>query len=715
MEAVPLMPMISLELKTSPESTDFSAALKKYVKEYYHEDPESYNKEIKELEQLRQNAIKASKDFMGCSVLKRYFAQLHLLQSRFPMSEGGAAAVNFTWADVYTNTWGTYADVKFEMSAIMYNIGALHSVLGTMDNRQTAEVCEFSSVDDGTRGSLPNTDMTRDVLNVYVNIMLAQAQECILEKSMVDHRKSTIIAKVASQVVEYYRQAIKYLDPQGKVQLYVGNKQCKEWQKKLRLKIPYYECVSLLYMGNQSEEQQKWGEGVAYFQASVDKLNEAIKLSSSGDGALVQEALRFTMDVVGGKFNSAKKDNDFIYHEKVPEFEMLEEVKGASLVKGIPFNFNDKDVSGDDIFARLIPMETHEASSLYSEEKAKVLREADTGLTFLSSLQTDQLFDVEHDRLPQPLLERCAALSVRPTAVKDLTTAMKELSDISLDVTEDLNKVHELMESEEQSEKSFQEQLGRRDASLIVAELAKEYGHLKEANARADTSDRELHKVMMVHVNNLRLLASQPEEIKQALPLLELTDEDREASSEIWRLLGKVEEMKEQRDKFEHELREQVQNDDITKALVTMKDADSLEEFFEEQLTKYVKPSDLIQRNLAAQENILRALTDANAKYADTRRKVNDHQQRRETRIESIINSYDIYDDLMKKAKEGIECYKKLQENVTKLLSRVSGAYKVQEEERQQIINRENAKKAKAAPPRPTAPKPAAAAVGAVG
>ena len=34
------------------------------------------------------------------------------------------------------------------------------------------------------------------------------------------------------------------------------------------------------------------------------------------------------MDVVGGKFNAAKKDNDFVYHEKEPELETLDVIKG---------------------------------------------------------------------------------------------------------------------------------------------------------------------------------------------------------------------------------------------------------------------------------------------------------------------------------------------------------------------------------------------------
>ena len=38
---------------------------------------------------------------------------------------------------------------------------------------------------------------------------------------------------------------------------------------------------------------------------------------------------------------------------------------GASLVKGIPMNPNDTEVSGPDIFQRLVPMEAHQASSMY--------------------------------------------------------------------------------------------------------------------------------------------------------------------------------------------------------------------------------------------------------------------------------------------------------------------------------------------------------------
>lgn len=45
-----------------------------------------------------------------------------------------------------------------------------------------------------------------------------------------------------------------------------------------------------------------------------------------------------------GKRKAAKNENEFIYHEDVPDKDALQEVKGASLVKGIAFNINDVEV-----------------------------------------------------------------------------------------------------------------------------------------------------------------------------------------------------------------------------------------------------------------------------------------------------------------------------------------------------------------------------------
>ena len=44
-----------------------------------------------------QASLRPSRDHSGCSTLRRYYAQLQFLQSRFPMGDGGAVNVQFSW------------------------------------------------------------------------------------------------------------------------------------------------------------------------------------------------------------------------------------------------------------------------------------------------------------------------------------------------------------------------------------------------------------------------------------------------------------------------------------------------------------------------------------------------------------------------------------------------------------------------------------------
>lgn len=68
-----------------------------YIRDFYNEDAESYANEVHQLESLRTMAVRPPIDMTGCVLLKKYYCQLHFLQSRFPMNKDGAAAVTFTW------------------------------------------------------------------------------------------------------------------------------------------------------------------------------------------------------------------------------------------------------------------------------------------------------------------------------------------------------------------------------------------------------------------------------------------------------------------------------------------------------------------------------------------------------------------------------------------------------------------------------------------
>nr|XP_040146116.1 tyrosine-protein phosphatase non-receptor type 23 isoform X4 [Ictidomys tridecemlineatus] len=697
-----------------------------FVLKNYGENPEAYNEELKKLELLRQNAVRVPRDFEGCSVLRKYLGQLHYLQSRVPMGSGQEAAVPVTWTEIFSGKSVAHEDIKYEQACILYNLGALHSMLGAMDKRVSEEgmkvSCTHFQCAAGAFAYLRehftqaySVDMSRQILTLNVNLMLGQAQECLLEKSMLDNRKSFLVARISAQVVDYYKEACRALENPDTASL-LGRIQ-KDWKKLVQMKIYYFAAVAHLHMGKQAEEQQKFGERVAYFQSALDKLNEAIKLAK-GQPDTVQDALRFAMDVIGGKYNSAKKDNDFIYHEAVPALDTLQPVKGAPLVKPLPVNPTDPAVTGPDIFAKLVPMAAHEASSLYSEEKAKLLREMMAKIEdkneildqFMDSMQLDpeRVDNLDaYSHIPPQLMEKCAALSVRPDTVKNLVQSMQVLSGVFTDVEASLKDIKNLLEEDELQEQKLQEAVGQAGSSPAVtkaelAEVRREWAKYMEVHEKASFTNSELHRAMNLHVSNLRLLSGPLDQVRAALPTPALTPEDKAVLQNLKRILAKVQEMRDQRVSLEQQLRELIQKDDITASLVTT-DHSEMKKLFEEQLKKYDQLRVYLEQNLAAQDNVLRALTEANVQYAAVRRVLSELDQKWNSTLQTLVASYEAYEDLMKKSQEGKDFYADLESKVATLLERAQSTCQAREAARQQLLERELKKKP---PPRPTAPKP---------
>ncbi|XP_036394745.1 tyrosine-protein phosphatase non-receptor type 23 [Megalops cyprinoides] len=723
MEAVPRMPMIWLDLKEAGEF-QFSPSVKQFILKNYGENPENYNEQLKKLEQLRQSAVNVTRDFEGCSTLRKYFGQLHYLQSRVPLGSGQEAAVPISWTEIFSGKTVTHDDISYEQACILYNLGALHSMLGAMDNRVSEEgmkvSCTHFQCSAGAFSYLRDhfshnfsVDMSHQILNLNINLMLGQAQECLLEKSMLDNRKSFLVARISAQVVDYYKEACRALENSETASL-LGKIQ-KDWKKLVQMKIYYFAAIAHLHMGKQAEEQQKYGERLAYLQSSLDKLSEAVKLAK-GQPDSVQEALRFTMDVIGGKFNSAKKDNDFIYHESVPALDTLPSVKGAPLVKALPVNPTDPSVTGPDIFSKLVPMAAHEASSLYSEEKAKLLRDVmakinsknETLEQFMDSLclDPDTVDNLDmYSHIPPVLMEKCAALSVRPDTVKSLIQSMQTLSGVFTDVEASLREIRDVLDEDEAGDRSLEEVVGKQAVPPpppALVELRRDLAKYLEAHEKASFTNTELHRAMNLHISNLRLLGGPLDTLREALPHPELSEEEVAGLQCMKRILGKVQEMRDQRSSLEKQLRELIHQDDITAALVTTDRAD-MKRLFEEQLKKYEQVKVYIDQNLAAQENILKALTEANVQYASVRKSLADTEHKWNTTVQTLVASYEAYEDLMKKSQEGKEFYEDLEGKASRLLERARAVCKARDEERQALLDRELQKKA---PPRPTAPKP---------
>lgn len=672
-----------------------------------------------ELETLRGLACRPPVDVSGCNQIKRYYCQLHSIQSRFPLTSE-RQLLSFTWRDAFSSGVTQSTDIRFEMAAMLYNYGVMHTQLAAQDSRTTDDgiklVCThfqcaawaFAHIRDAFP-QVNSGDMASDILVFMENLCLAQAQECILEKSLIDNRKPGIVAKVTAQIIAYYNQAYGSLlniseDGSFAEILGVGNKNFRDYKAQIQFKISYLSCILLLYRGQAAEEQQKMGERVTFYQASFEKLEEAIKQAKGlKNQTQIAEMCSFVMDVVEAKRKAGKNENEFIYHEEVPAISNFAAVQGANLVKGIAFNVTDPEAAGEDIFKRLVPMKAHEASSVYSEAKADLLRGVGSRVQerdeecqkFMASLNVDSLkADTQSRRLPQGLIDRCAELNAKPNAIPDLVSAMSTLAETCTEVESMLSEIKTILTKEEQSEQSFQQQFGMGRPSGPFVELNRECVKYQEAHSKAGESNDTLRKAMGLHLNNLKMLAKPLSEIQKLVPVSQ-EEIDPAMMTELKALLAKVKEMQDQRNNLFNALRDAINLDDITSQVIAWGDK-KLDTLFQQELKKHESAVAVIDKNMSAQPNILRALTECYARCAVFIKSTLDVKQKRDQFFTALATSYDVYDDLLGKSSKGLEFYKKLQANIQKLLARVRAAHDVQDEERQQRL----------LSIKPTAPKP---------
>lgn len=340
-------------------------------------------------------------------------------------------------------------------------------------------------------------------------------------------------------------------------------------------------------------------------------------------------------------------------------------------MSGIPFSVSDPNVIGEDIFSRLVPMKAHEASSLYSEEKAKLLRkysnkieEKDKELeTYMNSLSLENLNINEEkaNKIPQGIVDRCATLNAKKDTIPELEASMKQLTNICADVNINIEEIGTILAKESKEEKEFQQLSGvQRSPNAHITELTREYQKYNEAHQKASESNDTLEKAIEMHISNLKILSKPLKDIQQSVPKLSSELNTADVFQDVKLIVNKVNEMKAQRSQFHADLRIAVNEDDITSKIINQDSGESHEALFEREIAKHERLTQLIDQNLMAQDNILKALTEAYAKAAPVLRTLADVKHKRETFFISLSASYDVYEDLLSKSGKGLEFYTKL-------------------------------------------------------
>ncbi|KAJ5641101.1 hypothetical protein N7528_000726 [Penicillium herquei] len=390
-------PMLSCPLKQTNE-IDWIQPLKDYIRETYGEDPERYSQECTTLNRLRQDMRGAGKDSAtGRDLLYRYYGQLELLDLRFPVDENHIK-ISFTWYDAFTHKSTAQYSLAFEKASIIFNISAVLSCHAANQNRADdsglktayhsfqASAGMFTYINENFLHA-PSTDLNRDTVKTLIHITLAQAQEVFLEKQITDAKKPGFLAKLASQAAYLYSQAAETM--QDFVSKNVFD---KVWSIVVQAKSAHMTSVASYYQAIAENDANAHGSAISRLQVAdkqaVTALGWAKSFPSSAPatsnlpaeaGTNLVELIKHNQANVQSLLATLIKDNDFIYHQPVPNEAALSAVAKLPAAKAIPVSelYQGQDIQriiGPDIFQKLVPMSVTETASLYDEEKAKLIR-----------------------------------------------------------------------------------------------------------------------------------------------------------------------------------------------------------------------------------------------------------------------------------------------------------------------------------------------------
>ncbi|KAH7044997.1 BRO1-like domain-containing protein [Linnemannia elongata] len=394
-------PMISVPLKRTDE-VDWVTPLKRYIAVSYQDDPEKYAEEAGTIHRLRQDMRGAGNDSTGRDVLYRYFGQLELLDLRFPVDEAHIK-IGFMWYDAFTQRPTSQYSLAFEKASTIFNIASVLSAIATSQTRinepegvkksfhfYQAAAGIYTYINENFLHA-PSTDLSRDTVKMLVSLMLAQAQEVFWEKTLAEKKKPLLISKLAAQVAWGYQNTLEAMADGVTKQVFEKN-----WQTLCQIKAKLFTAIAQYYRSMAAETDSKWGEMVSRIQIAETAVKDAEKQAKSfasgfsqsshptvtltQEGATtLHEITKSHLAIITEKKAQAIRDNDMIYHEAVPAEGALPALEKLNATKPLPISelYTQSEIQkviGPDTFQRLIPLSVHESSSLYSEEKAKLVR-----------------------------------------------------------------------------------------------------------------------------------------------------------------------------------------------------------------------------------------------------------------------------------------------------------------------------------------------------
>lgn len=702
--------LLEVPLK-KPSDVDVVKPLSNLIASTYStaDKPEDYSEQIEEFSKLRAVGIWRAFEKYESSLepIYRYYDQIQSLETKIPPSD---VQIPFKWKDAFNKAslFGgrislTLSSLSYERVCVLFNIAALQSSIASNQSIECDDglklaaklLQQASGIFDRLKNTViaavqvePTPDLNPETLGALSILMLAQAQEMFVHKAIRDKMKDGIIAKLASQCEDFYAEALKLLQKES-----VRHIIDKDWIGLVAGKQAAFHGLAEFYQSLVCKENKAVGEEIARLQKCLELLRNG--QARSGKPLLFQEYVTRAEKAL----KDANKDNDFIYHERIPDSKLLSGVPRAPLAKATPLPDKlSKDFK--DLFGALVPVPVHQALAAYEVRKSDLvnreiseLRKATELLnSVLASLNLPAaLEESSGEVVPQSIVEKSRAVQ-SAGGLTSLDSMINELPLLLQRNTEILNEserlLYEEQESDDQLREQFKEKWTRTPSSRLTDTFRNNIAKYRQLIDSAIKADKVIREKYDAHKRGMQLLSDGVEVMTKELPLSAGAGADCPAAATLSVLMEQVETMKAERDTIESELKSATTDMKESFLRALAKDSGIDEAVLStEALGRTYGPLQLqVKDSILKQQSLLNQIQEVNTEFSLQRDGVGGIAAKREETLKELAASHAAFEELRNSLEEGTKFYNSLTELLVVFQNKISDFCFARKTEKEELM-----------------------------
>lgn len=736
---------IAIPLKKTSD-VDMIKPIQQLISTYYNNET-NYNDSIEQLNKLRRDSTFKGiegKSATTLTALQRYYDQLKLFAAKCPIDE---VPINFKWKDAFDRSgYSLFSSsssliiqsLAYERVCVLFNIAACYSDIAAtalnedVHNEHALQLAAknfqissgiFSALKSdapaalGQRGTL--VDLNPSILDILHYLMLAQAQESILVKAVQNNMSDGSLAKVASQCSDYYGECYKL------IQIVKSTWPDKDWFNQIQSKQLVYGAISDYHQSAVAGAAKKFGEEIAWLNHSIDGFKQA------ESKAVLAEFLQTYNKKAMKRQEEAIKENDFIYHARVPEYRLLDSVERFSLVKPAPVPVKFLPESSD-LFDGLLPLRVQQAWQKLDARKQELagqeiagLQEASTTLNgLLASLNLPaSIEDAPGVDLPQSLQDKSKYVRQKG-GVGYVSKLIHELPDLLKRNLEILDEIDQSIRNEETRDSAQREKFGKekwtRTPSATLNKAWRDYVEkYRNIIKNAVAADDKVKEKFRNHEREISLLSSENKQvIADAIPS-GFQGNNYSSSPCVQRLkqlMQDVNQLKQAREELENKFKNADFDSLKNRFIETVNNEGTLNDtaMIAESLGSIFGPLQKEARELKErQESLMKEISSSNQDFVELKGGIQSSVSERDQFFSRLAAAHDAFNDLLRHLQEGTKFYNDLTQLLVNLQTKVDDYCYARKTELEELVKTLDPSGTKTAPTStaaaPAAPAPAPA------